>query len=129
MVSGYAARLSHLCVALNLTTAEFAYRLGLPTGWSLPRKPRPDLLERVLDVFPAVRPGWLMLGDGDMFRSTPAASMTTSHTNYVGVNYGHCVQHITLQFTCSITHCPIASALVRQRAYDSDSYESVSRPQ
>jgi hypothetical protein len=100
MVCRAADRLSHLCVALKLTTAEFAQRLDLPKGRRLPRRPNHIFLEKVLAAFPTVSPCWLLLGKGNMFRSTYTTTNTAN--NYVGINHGQCFQYITISSTDSV---------------------------
>jgi hypothetical protein len=99
MVCRAADRLSHLCVALNLNTAEFAHRLNLPKGRHVPRRPNHIFLEKVLATFPTINPCWLLQGKGNMFWSNFTPS--NSSNNYVGVNYGQCVQYITTSSACS----------------------------
>jgi hypothetical protein len=99
MVCRAADRLSHLCVALNLTTAEFAQRLDFPKGRRLPRRPNYIFLQKVLAAFPIVNPSWLFLGKGNMFQSH--FTTTSTANNYVGINNGQCFQYITVSSASS----------------------------
>jgi len=90
-------RLSHLCVALNLTPQDFADRMGLPLRRANrvlrpTRAPSRKLIARVLGAFPQVAPTWLLIGEG------PVLLPTTLLGNYIAVNYGH-----TTQINCSCT--------------------------
>lgn len=102
MVCRIADRLSHLCVALNLSIAQFAERLGLTIRRARrviknTHKPSVGLLARVRRAFPHVSADWLLLGEGEVFHSSSNAG------NYIGINYGHCVQVIHPPCSCSHT--------------------------
>ncbi|MDB5268018.1 MAG: hypothetical protein JWP58_1058 [Hymenobacter sp.] len=103
MVCRIADRLSHLCVALNLSIAQFAERLGLTLRRArrvirTTHKPSVGLLARVRRAFPSVNPDWLLLGEGEVFLNLLLAP---NAGNYIGINYGHCVQIIR---PCSCDH-------------------------
>lgn len=100
MVCRAADRLSHLCVALNLSPAEFAHRLDLPKRRRLPLRPNDNLQKKILTTFPNVNPCWLLKGKGDIFWSVYTTTNTSN--NYVGVNYGQCVQYITTSSANSV---------------------------
>lgn len=86
-------RLTHLCVALNLSLTQFAERLGLTIRRAKRilknhRKPSIGLLARIRRAFPQISPDWLILGEGDVFLQS------TTHVNHVGCNYGTLTQII-----------------------------------
>ncbi|WP_210516456.1 helix-turn-helix domain-containing protein [Hymenobacter terricola] len=96
MVCRAADRLSHLCVALNLTLAQFAHHIGLTIRRAkrvlkTTHKPSIGLMARVRRAFPNVNPDWLLLGEGEVFLSLIVAPAANAG-NYIGINYGHCVQ-------------------------------------
>ena len=99
MVCRAADRLSHLCVALDLSPAEFAHRLDLPKRRRLPRRPNDNLQKKILTTFPNVNPCWLLKGKGEILWSVYTTTNTAN--NYIGVNNGQCVQHITQYVTAS----------------------------
>jgi len=89
-----ADRLSHLCVALNLTTAQFTDLIGLPLQFT--RTPSRRLVARILQVFPQVAAPWLLTGEGPML-------LPGTFGNYIAVNYGHTTQISTCTCTTTIS--------------------------
>lgn len=107
MVCRAADRLSHLCVALNLSIAQFAERIGLTLRrcrrvLKTTHKPSLGLMARVRRAFPSVNPDWLLLGEGEVFLSlTLGPTLAPNAGNYIGINYGHCTQIIYPACSCA----------------------------
>lgn len=62
---------------------EFAGRLGVSPQYASAlctghARPKAEMLERLLEVFPHVRRQWLLEGEGEMLATTGTASWTTS---------------------------------------------------
>ena len=105
MLCRRADRLGYLCIALNLTTADFADHLDLPLRRARrllkpDRKPSHKLLRRVHRAFPHISCLWLFCGEGDMF-SQGTSREPPNAGNYVGANYGTVHQTITCSGRCA----------------------------
>ena len=92
-----ADRLGYLCLALNLSTSDFAVMLDLPLRRAKrvlkpTRKPSLKLIARVLRAIPELNHLWLLDGDGTMFNTDEPPNLG----NYVGTNSGTCYQIIHL---------------------------------
>lgn len=97
-------RLSQLCVALNLTTPDFARLTGtsqrrIDNLFSGRGRPSLKLLAHVLWLFPSLDPFWLLLGEGPIFRALP----NSPPGNHLAVNFGNNVQVINLPCNCTCT--------------------------
>lgn len=112
MVCRAADRLSHLCVALQLSTTDFAQRLDLPKGKRLPRRLNEDLQKKILVTFPNVNPCWLFKGKGEVLWPVPSTSHISN--NYVGINYGQCIQYITTSSAYSVVEQQLRANLAEK---------------
>ena len=67
-------RLKYLLEALGLSASQFAEKVGIQRSsmshvLSGRNKPSLDMLIKILEEFPDVDPDWLLLGNGEVYRS------------------------------------------------------------
>ncbi|WP_310397292.1 hypothetical protein [Hymenobacter sp.] len=109
MVCRAADRLSSLCLALHLSTAEFAALLDLPPRRARrvlkpTHRPSLKLMARVQRAIPQVNPHWLLCGEGEML-SRPLDPQPSNTGNWVGTNYGTVHQTIQTIVFCGPPPC------------------------